>query len=361
MNKIKNILCIIIFLGTFICGCTKSHKDIHGYGNSNSNICNNGLVAKYNNNVYIRSSAINNEGENKKFFIYRSNENNMNKIAEDSASQPYINIIDNKVYYVGVNKDETGYCVYKMNLDGTNKKDILDGGELEFPIFIKDNNLFYVNYNDTNIEVLSYDLNNYKVKDIYYSIDISQNQNSISYEINNIAFDEENLYVKENIGSKSTIWKINLESKKKKELYKYISENDSTYIMDMTYFNKNIYYTLQDFEFGSSKLYKIDINKDKPKLITEKYSDSINIYENKIYFIDQDYNICNMDLNGLSRKIIKEIPKSDKNIKYKSQCNINICEGDIYFESYEINNKNSTSDENIYRVGLDGNNLYKIR
>ena len=94
-------------------------------------------------------------------------------------------------------------------------------------------------------------------------------------------------------------------------------------------------------------------------MIIDKYTNDIQIYKNKIYFTDKDYNICKMDLDGKNRKIIKKIEDDTQNIKYVSTMNINILD-DIYYESNEINNEEAEYNHNIYKMDLDGKILDKI-
>lgn len=359
-NLKKYILSVILVCCLLSMGCSndKNKNLMNEYGNTNSNISNCGLIVSDGENVYVRSSKTS-EKYFEEYYIYKYFDEKKEIIAKNCASKPYLNICEDYIYYVGVDDKHENYSIYRTNKDGSNQKKLIGENKILFPMYIKKNIIYYVEYQDETgkISLLSYNLDKEKLERTYYStkIDIEK---GLSPLITNISFDDENnLYIEDATGYKCDIYKINLDTLKKENICSIDSEKDS--IVDFIYYENSIYYNLQNIEKGTCKLYKKFLNSNEEILITDKYTDDIQIYRDKIYFTDKDYNICEMDLNGENRKIIKKIEDDTKNIKYVSTKNINILDY-IYYESNEINNEEAEYNHNIYKMDLDGKNLEKI-
>ena len=359
-NLKKYILSFVLFCCLLSVGCSngENKNSINEYGNTNSNISNHGWVVSDEENVYVRSSKTS-EKYFKQYYIYKYKCDKKEIIAKNSASEPYLNISGNHIYYVGLDDKHESYCVYRINNDGSNQKKLIEGNEVLFPMYIKKNILYYVEYKDEagKINLLSYNLDKEKVEKTYYSTKIDE-EKGLSPQITNISFDNENnLYIEDATGYKYDIYKINLDTSKKENICSIEDEEES--MINFICYENSIYYNLQNTEKGTCKLYKKSLDSNEEVLIIDKYTNDIQIYKNKIYFTDKDYNICKMDLDGKNRKIIKKIEDDTQNIKYVSTMNINILD-DIYYESNEINNEEAEYNHNIYKMDLDGKILDKI-
>ena len=136
------------------------------------------------------------------YYIYKYFDEKKEIIAKNCASKPYLNICEDYIYYVGVDDKHENYSIYRINKDGSNQKKLIGENKILFPMYIKKNIIYYVEYQDETgkISLLSYNLDKEKVERTYYStkIDIEK---GLSPLITNISFDDENnLYIEDATG-----------------------------------------------------------------------------------------------------------------------------------------------------------------
>lgn len=147
MSKLKKILSAVLVVCTIItCGFTKNVDAASVYGNSNSNISNGGYSATRGNYSYVRSSKIYKKTEESNYYyIYRTYKNGSTKkqIVNNAAEEPYINVVGNYIYYVGVYDSGNNYGIYRVKTDGTGKTKLI--GNYGYNSFIvQDNYLYYI-------------------------------------------------------------------------------------------------------------------------------------------------------------------------------------------------------------------------
>lgn len=133
---------------------------------------------------------------------------------------------------------------------------------------------------------------------------------------------------------------------------------DCIYITEMSYYKGNLYYTVCFEKDDNSQLYKISTSRKNRQRVTKYLDSNINVYRNKVYYVNSNRSVCSMNLDGSSRKTIKKA--NDVEINY----GINIENTRIYFESiiYDENEILQTGKLNsrIYRMTLSRKSLTKM-
>lgn len=364
MSKLKKFLSIILIVGVVItCGFTKSVDGASVYGNSNSNISNGGYAAANGNYSYIRSSKIYKETkEANYYYIYRTYKNGSAKkqIVNNAAEEPYINVVGKYMYYVGIYDSGNRHGIYRVKTDGTEKTRLISNYGYN-PIIVKDNYLYYIkeSVNSNYDEVMAlrrYSLSTKKTVSTLYT--------TSSRVIENMSLSGDYIYIVANGYDNSIIYKINTKTKKRTTVYKYKSgKKEESYIEDMVYYKGNIYYTVYNDKDSynenddTCEVYKISSTGKNNKCLSKNFTSSINLYNNKIYYINSSGNVCSMNLDGSNRKTIK------KASKHQWHYGINIAKSRIYFGKIVFDQYDEFDDilsDNIYRTTLSGGSITKM-
>lgn len=369
MSKLKKILSTVLVACTIItCSFTKDVDAASVYGNTNSNISNGGYSAARGSYTYIRSSKTYKQyDESDYYYIYRTSNNGSTKkeIVNNAAEEPYINVVGNYIYYVGVYDSGNSWGVYRVKTDGTGKTRLISDYGYN-PIIVKDNYLYYVkgdinsNY-DEKESLCRYNLSTKKTVSTLYT--------TTTRYINDMSLSGDYIYITASGYENDIIYKINTKTKARTTIYKYQSNEDGTSsINNMVYYKGNIYYTIYDepydYNDGSyddskdtSKIYRISSTGKNNKLISKYFTTDINLYNDKIYYINSNDSVCSMNLDGSSRKTIKKA--SDTQVHY----GINISNSRMYFNRIVIDPYDEFDgilSYGIYRMTLSGGSLTKM-
>lgn len=364
MSKLKKILSAVLVVCAIItCGFTKNVDAASVYGNSNSNISNGGYSAARGNYSYVRSSKAYKKTEDSNYYyIYRTYKNGSTKkqIVNNAAEEPYINVVGNYIYYVGVYDSGNNYGIYRVKTDGTGKIRLI--GNYGYNSFIvQDNYLYYIketmnsNYDEAS-SLCRYNLSTKKTISTLYT--------TTSRYIDNMSLSGDYIYISAIGDDTSIIYKINKKTKSRTTVYKYQSgKKEESCIDDIVYYKGNIYYTiyndknLYDENDDTCEVYKISSTGKNNKRLSKYFTKGINLYNNKIYYINKNGSICSMKLDGSSRKTIK---KASSNQWHYS---INTSNSRMYFGRIIIDTYDSFEgvlSDNIYRTTLTGASMTKM-
>ncbi len=358
MSKLKKILSTILVLCTVItCGFTKSIDAASVYGNTNSNISNGGYSAARGNYTYIRSSKTYKKTESSDYYyIHRTYKNGSAKkqIVNNAAEEPYINVVGNHMYYVGVYDSGNKLGIYRVNIDGTGKTRLI-GNYNDNSIIVKDNYLYYIketvnnNYDDV-VSLCRYNLSTKKTVSTLYT--------TTTRYIDNMSLSGDYIYITAHGYENDIIYKINVKTKSRTIVYKYsYGEDDESYIDDMIYYKGNIYYTiyddkdLYDEEDDTCQIYRISSSGKSNKRLSKYFTTGINLYNNKIYYINTNGSICSINLDGSARKTIKKASSSQWHYS------LNISNSRMYFGRIVVDPHDifeGILSDNIYRTTLSG-------
>ena len=162
----------------------------------------------------------------------------------------------------------------------------------------------------------------------------------------------------------SIIYKINTKTKTRTTVYKYQSGiKEESYIEDMVYYKGNIYYTVYNDkdpyneDDDTCEVYKVSSTGKNNKLLSKYFTTSINLYNDKMYYINTNGSLCSMNLDGSSRKTIKKASKNQ--LHY----GINIANSRMYFGRIVFDEYDASEDilsDNIYRTTLSGSSMTKM-
>lgn len=364
MSKLKQILSIVLVACTIItCSFTNNVDAASVYGNSNSNISNGGYSASKGDYTYVRSSNAYKENEDSNYYyIYRTYKNGSTKkqIVNNAAEEPYINVVGNYIYYVGVYNSGYSYGIYRVKTDGTEKTRLI--GDYGYnPIVVKDNYLYYIkeSVNSNYDEVTSlcrYNLSTKKTVSTLYT--------TTTRYIEDMSLSGDYIYITAYGYEDSIIYKINTTTKSRTTIYKYQNdEENGSSLDDMVYYNGNIYYTVYkdnnvyDENDDTCEIYSVSSTGKNNKLISKYFTSDINLYNNKIYYINTNGSVCSMNLDGTSRKTIKKATSNQWNYS------INISNSRIYFGRIVFDEDDTFEgilSDNIYRMTLTGFSMTKM-
>ena len=360
MSKLKKFLSTILIVGIVItCGFTKSVEGASVYGNSNSNISNGGYAVANGSYSYIRSSKTYKETKGANYYyIYRTYKNGSTKkqIVNNAAEEPYINVVGNYMYYVGVYDSGKSYGIYRVKTDGTGKTKLISNYGYN-SVIVKDNYLYYVkeSINSSNDEVASlcrYNLSTKKTVSTLYT--------TTTRYIDDMSLSGDYIYIVATGSNNSIVYKINTKTKTRTTVYKYESgTKEESYIDDMVYYKGNIYYTVYNDKDpynendDTCQVYKVSSTGKNNKLLSKYFTTSINLYNDKMYYINTNGSLCSMNLDGSSRKTIK---KASENQWHHV---INIANSRMYFGTIAFDQYNGLS-HSIYRTTLSGSSMTKI-
>lgn len=364
MNKLKKILSMILVACTIItCGFTKNVDAASVYGNTNSNINNGGYSAARGNYTYIRSSNTYKEAEDADYYyIYRTykNGNSKKQIVNNAAEEPYINVVGNYIYYVGVYDSGRKLGVYRVKTDGTGKTRLIGNYDYN-PINVKDNYLYYIketinsNYDEV-ISLCRYNLSSKKTDKTLYT--------TTSRYINHISLSGGYVYISAQGYDNFIIYKINTKTKSRTTIYKYqLGENGESTIEDMIYYKGNIYYTVYnsedvyDEDDDNCEIYRVSSTGKNNKRLSKYFTNDISLYNDKIYYINTNSSICSMNLDGTNRKTIKKASKNQWHYRLNIS-NSRMYFGRIVFDEYDT--FEGILSDNIYRTTLTGSSMTKI-
>lgn len=363
MRKLKGILSTILLLSIVITTVFIKEVDATSvYGNSNSNISNGGYSASKANYTYIRSSNTYKEMKNSNYYyIYRTYKNGSTKkqIVNNAAQEPYINVTEKYIYYVGVYNSGNSYGIYRVNSDGTGKTRLISNYDCN-PIIVKSNYLYYIketennNYEDV-VSLYCYNLSTKK--------NISKLYTTTTAYISDISLSGDYIYILTNGYDNSTIYKINSKTKSKTTLYKYKSGKENSSMEEMIYYKGNIYYTVYNYkddyneDDDTCEIYKVSTNGKNNKCISKKFTNNISLYNDKIYYINENSNICSMNLDGSSRKTIIKANQNQLNYSLNIS-NSRIYFGRVTYDKYDI--FEGILSDNVYRSTLKGVSITKI-
>ena len=291
--KLSKLTAVFLISAIAVTGCSKgSNSSPADYGNTDGNITNLGSVCEKEGSLYYQN---NDDG----YSIYKS-EKGGEPVKLNSDPSYFINVMGDYVYYVNENDN---FKVYRMKLDGSDNKKIIDSTAYYMTVY-KDS-IYFVNYSDNqNIYKANTDGTNC-VKIVnsicYYPVIAGDKLYYIDYADNN------------------SIVETDLEGNNKKTL------DEEHYAAYLNYDDGALYYTnakAQNNQNGDDFLYKTDISSGSIETVLEIPCADINIADGKIYYKNLEDNriyCCNTD-----GKDTKEV--SDENGVY-----INIADNKIYY------------------------------
>ena len=358
MSKFKRLLSVILIACAVItCGFSQNVDAASVYGNSSSNINNGGLAASSGDYSFVRSSKIYKEGkEEDSYYIYRTYKNGTSKkqIVNNASSMPYINVVGSYIYYVGVYNSGKNLGVYRVKKDGTGQTRLMSNYG-ENPIVVKDNYLYYVkqSVNSKNQYVESLCRYNTSTKKT-----VSTLYTTTTRYITNMSLYGDYIYITAHGDNNSIVYKINTKTKSRTTLYKLESPNSTSYITELAYYKGNLYYTVYSENNDNSQLYKISTSGKNRQRVTKYFTSNINLYNNKVYYVNSNGSVCSMNLDGSSRTTIKKAGADEINY------GINIANSRVYFENmiYDMNEIIQTGrlSSRVYRMTLSGKSLTKM-
>lgn len=357
MSKLKKVLATFLVMCSLISTIFTSAADAASvYGNSNSNLANGGIAASRGNYSYSRSSKFQKKGyyeELKHYYIYKTYKNGTSKkvIADNASEEPYINVVGNYVYYVGYGKNSSDRAIYRAKTDGTSKTRLMsESYNFDHSIIVKDNYLYYINesqYHDS-VSLRRYNLTTKTTDSIIYT--------TKTRDLYDMSISGDYIYLTAEGLNNTIIYKINTKTNKRTTLYTLTHDDEYGYylIEDMIYYKGNIYFTIYD-EDDDYLSFKMSSNGTNLELISEYYTTGINLYNDKIYYVNVKGSICSMNLDGTNRKTIKKF----KNTEYPYY--INTASSRIYFGKMVVyeNSYNVVSD-NMYRMTLSASSTIKM-
>ncbi|KMT21078.1 DUF5050 domain-containing protein [Clostridium cylindrosporum] len=258
-------------------------------GNTLSNICNNGLAAMYNEDIYFVNVY---RGED----LYKVCGKMYSQITDDKVK--YLNIINDTIYYVTLLGELK--CV---DVNGENVKKILDGPVEN--IIVTDEYIFYINLLD-NYSIYRYDLRNSEIKKI--SSHICDKINLVDGYIYYIKCSEDLDWY----GSGS-MYRVDTSGENSEMLSDMLTSN---IIVDKNY----VYFTSDEYNY---KLCRLNILNNKIEDVIELKVGSFNILGDSIYY-------ANISDEG---KLYKKLVDSGDNTKISDDIpeNINIVGEYLYF------------------------------
>lgn len=209
--------------------------------------------------------------------------------------------------------------LYRMNLDGTNPKMVLNSGisgELAGSV-----NVIYADVAGAGQSIMY--TNEFKP----YG---STLQGSKVYFKDNSIYSSDGikLYLEQ-------YWEDSEGGKHMYELINSFCSQDNFFYLDSVYFTKGSAY--------GSKLYKQNLKDKSVTEITDVNVKKFNIYYNKIYYTDEDNRLYKIDLDGNN----KEIAIQDK------VYNLNVSNGWIYYS-------NLSDGKKLYKIRIDGTSKTKL-
>lgn len=275
-------------------------------GNTLSNLCNNGLAAIYNKDIFFVNVY---RGED----LYRVCGKMYSQITDDKVKG--LNIINDKIYYITLLGE-----LKVVDVNGEENRKLLEG-----PIesaYVSDEYIFYINVLD-NYSIYRYNLKNAEIKKIC---------NNICDKLNVVGEDIYYIKCSDDLDWYGTgsIHKIDIEGKDSGEILKVATSN---LIADNIY----LYYTSEE---ENHKLYRFNIKTKKIEQITDNTVGSFSILDNEIYY-------ANLSDEGKLYKVTNE----GNNIKVSDDMpeNINIVGEYIYFA-----NRAYGYPYRLYRMKLNG-------
>lgn len=356
------------------------------YGNSNSNINNGGIAAYKSGYNYVRSSKPTNVLMTS-YNIYKIKGTSSTKktIANNAYLTPSINVVGNYVYYLGTYNSGQSVGIYRVKTDGTGKTRLI--GDVESPFIVKDSGIYYIK------STYDYD------KLCYYSISSKKTTKTLytttTRTIDALSLSGNYAYILATGYENQLIYKIDTNTKdrttlKKLVTYTYDDEDyddedfddsdidlddfdedfdwddfedydDEEYSIDeMIYYKGYIYYIVSDYD--GTEVYKMTADGKNETKLTSLTTTSMNLYNDKIYYVNANNSICRMDLNGKNRTTLRKATDTDTKL---TLANAGICTGNsrIYYMSLEmgITSEGAYSAAiNVYRIKLDGTSRSKI-
>lgn len=318
MKMLAGLIILITLL--VIASCFKGTK----YGNSAGNINNLGLAVQDGKWIYYVEVDGN---EPVGICKVKTNGKKTEKVAE--GSMYCLNIVDNYIYCLEYNEDDTQYDLIKIKTNGK-KKEILardiDEGTItvvdKWVYYNKNDNLYRVKINGTDREKISgKNISYYQIdgKWIYY---VYENENS------------------------QYIAKMKLNGEDSKRIAKI---DEDSYVESLYVKGGKIYYITLNYDNNYDidyYLYKMNKKGEKIEKVCRLDTNiqHINMKENVIYYTtteDYDtYEIKSIKYNGTANTTIKEVEAVN---------NINIAENWIFFVS-----TNEDSDTIMKMVSIDG-------
>lgn len=264
------------------------------------------------------------------------------------------------MYYVGVYDSGNSYGIYRVKTDGTGKTRLISNYGYD-PIIVKDNYLYYIkeSVNSNYDEVVSLRRYNLSIKKT-----VSTLYTTTSRDIDSMSLSGDYIHILATGYDNSIIYKINTKTKTRTTVYKYQSgKKEESYINNMVYYKGNIYYTVYNDKDpynendDTCEVYKVSSTGKNNKLLSKYFTTSINLYNDKMYYINTNGSLCSMNLDGSSRKTIKKA--SENQWHY----GINIANSRMYFGKIVFDQYDELEDilsDNIYRTTLSGGSMTKM-
>ncbi|MEF9952356.1 MAG: DUF5050 domain-containing protein [Clostridium sp.] len=281
--------------------------------NTLSNICNNGLLAEYNKDIYFVNVY---RGED----LYRVCGKMYTQISCDKVKN--INIVNNRIYYITLLGE-----LKSIDINGEDEKLLLNG-----PIdgaIVEGNKVFYINVLD-NYSIYSYDIETREITKLIPNIcdKLNLNNKYIGY-----------IKCSDNLDwyGSGSICVIDREEDREIELPYLLTSN---MVLDGDY----IYFVAEEF---NHQLNRINLLTGEIITITENTIGSFNIYGENIYFanISDEGKLYKVNLTSFNvEKISDDIPE-----------NINIAGDYIYFANAAYGYP-----YRLYRMKIDGSEKQMI-
>ena len=384
MKTLKKILSVALVVCMIISttGLFQPSDAANVYGNSNSNISNGGVAAYSNGYNYVRSSKPTNVLMTS-YNLYRIKGTSSTKktLATNAYVIPSINVVGSYVYYLGTYNSGESVGIYRVKTDGTGRTRLI--GNVESPFIVKNSGIYYIKSTNNYDKLCYYSISSKKTTKTLYT--------TSTRTIDALSVSGSYAYILATGYENQLIYKINTSTKARTTLKKLVTytdedydddydydedfdfddtdmdfddfddyEDDEYYISEMVYYKGNIYYIVCDY--SDTEVYKISSTGKNETKITSLPTSSINLYNDKIYYVNANNSICRMDLNGKNRTTLRK--STDTSTKL-TLGNLGICTANskIYYMSLEIGITSEgayNSAINVYRLNKDGSSKTKI-
>lgn len=382
MKIIKKILSVALVVCMLVSttGLFQNVDAASVYGNSNSNINNGGVAAYKNGYNYVRSSKSNNVLMTT-YNIYKIKGTSSTKktIANNAFLAPSINVVGNYVYYLGTYNGGESVGIYRVKTDGTGKTRLI--GSVESPFIVKDSGIYYIKSTDDYDKLCYYSTTSKKTTKTLYT--------TSTRTIDALSISGSYAYILATGYENQLIYKINLTSKDRITLKKLVTyefddedyDDDSDISLDdledfdnledfddfdeysidqMVYYKGYIYYVISNYD--GTDVYRISATTGKEQKITALTSTSINLYNDKIYYVNSNNSVCRMNLDGTKRTTLRKASDTSTTLTMANGA-ISTANGKIYYMGIEITVSSDGAYKpaiNVYRINLDGTSRSKI-
>ena len=324
MKTLKKILSVALVVCMIISttGLFQPSDAANVYGNSNSNISNGGVAAYSNGYNYVRSSKPTNVLMTS-YNLYRIKGTSSTKktLATNAYVIPSINVVGSYVYYLGTYNSGESVGIYRVKTDGTGRTRLI--GNVESPFIVKNSGIYYIKSTDNYDKLCYYSISSKKTTKTLYT--------TSTRTIDALSVSGSYAYILATGYENQLIYKINTSTKARTTLKKLVTytdyddddydyddtdmdfddlddfddyEDDEYYISEMVYYKGNIYYIVCDY--SDTEVYKISSTGKNETKITSLPTSSINLYNDKIYYVNANNSICRMDLNGKNRTTLRK-------------------------------------------------------